>query len=122
MSGSRNIDHPVETPADGADSVDLDALSGLYRRYTADLRRLDDAGEPVIAAYLAAAIDALETRLRAAGRPVGDRRAATIADIAQGLEDRLGDRALIVAREQLESASDGALATWSAIVDLLERR
>lgn len=102
--------------------ADIESLARLHRQFLDNLNELDRLGEHVTAAYLTAAVDALEARLTAAGRTIDPRHDGMVALTARGLAARLGDRAVEVARAQLVDAEGEALVVWTAIVNQLESR
>lgn len=112
---------PGRAAAGYINNADIDLLAAVQRQFLHNLSFLDQIGEHVAAAYLAAAVDLLDERLALAGRTVGDRRGGILDEFAQRLAERLGPRAVDVARTQLSHAEGNTLVVWTTIVNQLER-
>jgi hypothetical protein len=97
------------------------AVSEIWSELLGLLSRLDQLGEHVAAAHLAAAIDALENRFDGAGRRLQDRTSDPVEAMALGLITHLGAAAVAAVRRQMTNASGQTLLVWAAIASRIDQ-
>jgi len=100
----------------------LSAVTRLHGELLAQLAHLDQLGEHVAAAHLAAAIDALEERLdRPHTERVRDSKDDPVEAMARGLIARFGEQATDAARHQMHGAAGQVLLVWAAIASRIDQ-
>lgn len=123
MTEGRTLTHARDASLDAVPpGVDVPTLADLHARFLHGLGELDRLGEHVGAAYVAAAIDVIETRLATAGRFVGARHDGRLDSFARAFADRFGARAEDVAHAQLARSQGRAEAVWASILARLASR
>ncbi|WP_298692441.1 hypothetical protein [uncultured Sphingomonas sp.] len=102
--------------------LSLPAITRLHGELLGHLAQLDQLGEHVAAAHLAAAIDSLEERIDGPRvEMVRNSKGDPVEAMARGLIARFGEQAADAARRQMQGASGQVLLTWAAIASRIDQ-